>query len=164
MCNPQCDRVISRDDDDRDRSRCGLGGQGAGPRARHHHVGLERNQFLGQRGHAFRRAVAIPKRQRRVASLQIAEIAQPGSKPRNVARRRCGREGRENADQRGGRLLLRARRERPSGCRATKQGDELAPPHGVYPKARDHGVTIAGPRAVHRSKSGQLMSELGRCC
>jgi hypothetical protein len=33
--------------------------------------------------------------------------------------------------------LLRARRERPRHRHAAEQRDEIAPPHGAYPKARD---------------------------
>src|SRR5437016_4957510 len=53
--------------------------------------------------------------------------------------------------------LLRARRERPD-CRRTaaEKRDEFPPPHGAYPKAKDHGLSIAGSGAVHRSKSGPL--------
>src|SRR5262249_1572863 len=36
--------------------------------------------------------------------------------------------------------LLRARRERPRGGRATNNCDEFPPPHGAYPKAKDHGT------------------------
>src|SRR5262249_46825437 len=90
----------------------------------------------------FGRPVAIANLQRGVASFQIAEIAQAGSKPRNVPRRRCGGEGRENADERAD--LLRAHRERPRGCRAAKQRDELATFHGADPKAKDHRRSIAG--------------------
>src|SRR5262245_56692010 len=39
---------------------------------------------------------------------------------------------------------LRPRRERPRGRRATSNGDEVPPPHGAYPKAKDHGLSIAG--------------------
>ena len=39
--------------------------------------------------------------------------------------------------------LLRARHERPRRC-AAEQRDELAPFHGAYPKAKDHGLSIAG--------------------
>jgi len=39
--------------------------------------------------------------------------------------------------------LLRVRRQRPH-CRAANKVDEFAPPHGAYPKARDHGLSIAG--------------------
>src|SRR5262249_57018420 len=52
--------------------------------------------------------------------------------------------------------LLRAHRERPR-CRAAEQRDELAPPHGLPPKARDRGLSIAG-HAVHRSKAVPSMS------
>src|SRR5262245_6726651 len=40
--------------------------------------------------------------------------------------------------------LLRARRERPSGYTAADECDEFPPPHGAYPKAKDHGLSIAG--------------------
>src|SRR5262245_57728122 len=36
--------------------------------------------------------------------------------------------------------LLRARRERPSGYTAADKCDEVPPPHGAYPKAKDHGT------------------------
>src|SRR5262245_47564694 len=39
--------------------------------------------------------------------------------------------------------LLRARRERPRGYTAAKKCDEFPPPHGAYPKAKDHEVIIA---------------------
>src|SRR5262249_15207865 len=38
---------------------------------------------------------------------------------------------------------LRARRERPRR-RAADEGDEVPPPHGAYPKAKDHRRSIAG--------------------
>src|SRR5262249_23167097 len=38
------------------------------------------------------------------------------------------------------RRLLRACRERPGGYTATEKRDELPPPHGAYPKAKDHGT------------------------
>src|SRR5262249_54356320 len=55
--------------------------------------------------------------------------------------------------------LLCARRERPS-CRCTgEQCDELAPPHGAYPKARDHGLSIAGQaRASHQKRATHVRS------
>ena len=39
--------------------------------------------------------------------------------------------------------LLRARRERPCGYRAAEKSDEVPPPHGAYPKAKDHELIIA---------------------
>src|SRR5215510_3791674 len=40
-------------------------------------------------------------------------------------------------------VLLRVRRERPSGYTAADQYDEVPPPHGAYPKAKDHELIIA---------------------
>src|SRR5262249_34122752 len=40
--------------------------------------------------------------------------------------------------------LLRARGERPPDGRASDERDELAAPHGAQPKAKDHGLSIAG--------------------
>src|SRR5262249_39887016 len=53
-----------------------------------------------------------------------------------------GRSGIDESDDRY-RRLLRPRRERPH-CRAAEKGDEIATPHGAYPKAKDHGLSIAG--------------------
>ena len=36
--------------------------------------------------------------------------------------------------------LLRTRDERPRDCRAAEKCDEFPPPHGAYPKAKDHGT------------------------
>jgi hypothetical protein len=41
------------------------------------------------------------------------------------------------------RRLLRARRKRPSGYTAAEKCDEFPPPHGAYPKAKDHELIIA---------------------
>src|SRR5262249_323798 len=87
-------------------------------------------------GHAFGRPVAIANLQRGVASFQIAEIAQAGSKPRNVPRRRCGGEGGENADERADQLLLGPRLKRPSGYTAAEQRDELASFHSITSSVR----------------------------
>src|SRR5262249_37767240 len=49
--------------------------------------------------------------------------------------------------------LLRARRERPRGCRAAKQRDELAPPHSITSSARastDAGISRPSVLAVLR--------------
>src|SRR5262249_12324377 len=42
------------------------------------------------------------------------------------------------------RRLLSTRRERPRGRYAAKQHDQVAAPHGAYPKAKDRGLSIAG--------------------
>ena len=49
--------------------------------------------------------------------------------------------------------LLRIRRDRLGGQCAAEQRDEFAPPHGVYPKARDHGVSIAGQARASQQKA-----------
>jgi hypothetical protein len=41
------------------------------------------------------------------------------------------------------RRLLRARRKRPSRYTAAEKCDEFPPPHGAYPKAKDHELIIA---------------------
>src|SRR5262249_41368756 len=53
------------------------------------------------------------------------------------------------------RRLLRVRGERPCYCRAAEKCDEFPPPHGAYPKAKDHGQSIAGLGVLsgaHRNK------------
>src|SRR5262245_9964012 len=47
--------------------------------------------------------------------------------------------------------LLRPRRERPRGY--TVKRDEFPPPHGAYPKAKDHGLSIAGVGVGQRRAS-----------
>jgi hypothetical protein len=44
-------------------------------------------------------------------------------------------------------------RERPRGRRAAEQRDEQAPPHGLFPKARDYG-NIAGQGPCIAAKKG----------
>src|SRR5262249_41924489 len=50
----------------------------------------------------------------------------------------------EEADGRQPSALLRVSRERPRGRPAADKCDEVPPPHGAYPKAKDHGLSIAG--------------------
>src|SRR5262245_17904424 len=66
------------------------------------------------------------------AAIECSELLAPGS----------GRAAVEESDNRH--RLLRARRERPSYRRAAEKCDEFPPPHGAYPKAKDHGRSIAG--------------------
>ena len=100
LCKPRYDRVLGRDHNDRDRPRCVVGSQGAGLRAGDNCVRIERDQLAGKRGHALRHSIAIAKHERHVAPFHIAEIAQTRSKRRNVARRRRGRDRRQDADHR----------------------------------------------------------------
>jgi hypothetical protein len=48
---------------------------------------------------------------------------------------------------------LRIRRDRLIGQCAAEQDDEIAPPHGAYPKARDNGVSIAGQTRASQQKA-----------
>src|SRR5262249_50299600 len=82
----------------------------------------------------------------------LAESTQPG-------RVSIGRRGVEEPDHRHTRLL-RPRRERPCGYTAAEKCDEFPPPHGAYPKAKDHGTKYSRSGAVHRSNSGPLVSAL----
>src|SRR5215813_1980417 len=82
---------------------------------------------------------------------------------RDVAIRRCAV---KECDHRH-RRLLRARRERPSSYTAADKCDEVPPPHGAYPKAKDHGPSIAGlgvGSGRHHSKGGPyyLLTDAGQ--
>src|SRR5207249_10276626 len=95
--------------------------------------------------------------------LHIADVFEAQAKCAQTARRGVRRSGVEKPDHRH-RRLLRGRRERPRGRRTTNKRDELAPPHGTYPKAKDRRLTIAGLErvgGVRRSKNQWLMSEMG---
>jgi len=71
----------------------------------------------------------------------------------------------QDADASRSLSLLRARRERPRSRRSGKKRDELAPPHGLNPNAKDHRPSIAGAwsgfSTVRRSKIDLLISEMG---
>src|SRR6516162_2818975 len=92
-----------------------------------------------------------------------AKFVQPLHESRSPRRPGGGASRPQIADGREFRRLLRARRERPR-CHAAEQRDELAPPHGAYPKAKDHGLSIAGLAGrggVHRNKKRRLISASG---
>src|SRR5262249_42292219 len=78
-----------------------------------------------------------------VATFDPAEYVQPlqkGGDPIAMGRKRSRA---QEPDGRWLRRLLRARRERPSGYSAAEKCDEVPPPHGAYPKAKDHELIIA---------------------
>src|SRR5262249_9089355 len=83
------------------------------------------------------------KLDRHVLTCDEAAFAQTAAERSDEVRRVLGRPGTHEADYRRCRLL-RARHERPSGYTAAEKCDEFPPPHGAYPKAKDHGRTIAG--------------------
>jgi hypothetical protein len=65
----------------------------------------------------------------------------------------------EHADATHALALLPARRERPSGYTAAEKRDEFPPPHGAYPKDKDHELIIAPCIAA---KSGHCVSHSPR--
>src|SRR5262249_46167883 len=74
------------------------------------------------------------------APLDPAEFAQSlnkGGGPCTPGRRRSRS---KEPNDRHLRWLLRACRERPHGCRAAEQRDELAPPHSITSSARASSV------------------------
>src|SRR5262249_57337493 len=83
-----------------------------------------------------------------VAALDPAEFAQSlpeGGDPLAPPRQRGGAQHADGAPLR----LLRARRERPRGCRAAEQRDELAPLHSITSSAAASSEAgRAGPSAL----------------
>src|SRR5215470_9475185 len=78
-----------------------------------------------------------------VATFDITEVAHPAHE--FLAEWIVARGSRPDVpDARHLARLLRARRERPCGYTAADKYDEFPPPHGAYPKAKDHGQSIAG--------------------
>src|SRR5262245_31657200 len=77
-------------------------------------------------------------RNRHILALDVAgftkALAECGQISCTIDRRRAAEEPNHRH-----RRLLRVRRERPSGYTAAEKCDEVPPPHGAYPKAKDHG-------------------------
>src|SRR5262249_45260135 len=111
--------------------------------ADHDDIDLRPQQLADQRGYRFDIITIMAKLVGDVAPFDIAEVVHPAHEflaEWIVAR--CSRP--DVPDTRHLAQLLRARRERPSGYTAAEKCDELPPPHGAYPKAKDHGRSIAG--------------------
>ena len=73
-----------------------------------------------------------------VAANCPARLLQPLHEGRDAGLRfrLIGRRVHQHANATHSLGLLRARRERPSGCRAADERDELAPPHSITSSAR----------------------------
>src|SRR5262249_43358340 len=100
-------------------------------------IRLHSDEFAGIEAGAIGIAASQTKLHPQVTAVDPAQLLQPllqgsdATLPLGVV---LGEDG-EHADPTRLVRLLRARRERPS-CRCTaEQCDELAPPHGAYPKA-----------------------------
>jgi hypothetical protein len=146
-------RVTAPGKDNRDGLRCLL------QRARRHsapgddHVGRERDEL--HRGRP--QSICIGNAETPL-DLQVAfnptelgqRLAQRG--PNRLEPRIAVIIGIQPTEQLHAPVRLRARRERPSR-RAAEQCDELAPPHGGHPKARDHG-------SKYSSRSGPCIADM----
>jgi hypothetical protein len=89
---------------------------------------------------------------RHVLSIDIPHLAQALAEGEQTARpgvRRCAAEEPDHRHRR----LLRARRERPRGCRAAEQRNELTPPHvghgGFLPPRSEPSATDGPLRSVY---------------
>ncbi len=128
-------RIVHQCEDDghcRRRLLCGERRVSAGDNDVH----LEPRQLGGQLRRALGASLRPAILDRDGAPVGPAEFVQPLHESRSPRCPGGGGSGPQITDGRELRRLLCACRERPS-CRCTaKQGEELAPPHGVYPKAR----------------------------
>src|SRR5215831_18863863 len=127
-------RVGRRSHDDRDALRCALRGADRSGTANYDDIDLRPQQIADQRGYRFDIITIMAKLVGDVAPFDITEVAHPareflaewivvrGSRPDVPDTRRLAR-------------LLRARRERPSRCRAAEQRDELAALHSITSSA-----------------------------
>src|SRR5262249_35706715 len=92
-------------------------------------------------GHERRQAVVFAVQpmvlHRHVLALYVAGFGEAFTERACMARGAIERPTADKADHRHG-LLLRARRERPRGCRAAEQRDELAPLHWSLPRLGVH--------------------------
>src|SRR5262249_23361392 len=113
---------------DRDRRRCALGCE-----CRRHAEGRgdEGDSAANEVGCQFRQAIGVvmrpPELDGQVLALDVAALAQSLAESSHSICERLRRAELEQPDYRQ-RRLLRARRERPCGCRAAEQRDELATP------------------------------------
>src|SRR5262249_46897958 len=131
------------------------------------HVRSKRDHFGHLLAHLLGAAPGPANVDLRVAADCPTRLLQPlqeGGKPR-LSLRIVRREVHEHADAShpAGRLL-RVRRQRPCGYTAAEKCDEFPPPHGAYPKAKDHGLKYSRSRwlsGVHRNKKRRLMSAWG---
>src|SRR5262245_19047444 len=102
-------------------------------------VDVEPNELRRKFGIALAAALRIPIFNRKIATFDPAELAQPlhkSSDPLTFGRRRGGP---QVTDSRQLPRLLRPHRERPHR-RAAEQRDELAPPHSMTSSARARSV------------------------
>src|SRR5262244_726085 len=156
-------RVARRSHDDRDALRCALRGADRSGTANYDDIDLRPQQIADQRGYRFDIIPIMAKLVGDVAPFDITEVAHPareflaewivvrGSRPDVPDTRRLAR-------------LLRARRERPSRCRAAEQRDELAALHSITSSAATSkpGGTLR-PSALAVFKLSTVSYLVGAC-
>jgi hypothetical protein len=119
------DRVFGDAEDDGNRRGCCLGRQRrCNTSGRGDYGDLPMNQFSRQLRQSIKLILAPTVCDRYVLALDIAGLLQALAKSAQTVRSRLSRSVFEVPDHRQG-CLLRARRERPSDCRAAEQRDEL---------------------------------------
>src|SRR5262249_5025433 len=123
------------------------------------HVGHERNQFRRVSANVVGIVRAPTIVDPHVAADGPAQFPEPLQERRiaGLCFRLVRSDGGKHADPPHPLALLRARRERPRYCRAAVKCDEFPTPHGAYPKAKDHGRSIA-VLAVGQWRASQIKS------
>src|SRR5215831_2263618 len=125
---------------DRDRRRCALGCE-----CRRHAEGRgdEGDSAANEVGCQFRQAIGVvmrpPELDGQVLALDVAALAQSLAESSHSICERLRRAELEQPDYRQ-RRLLRARRERPCGCRAAEKRYELAALHSITSSARASSI------------------------
>ena len=131
--------IADADHHDRNRRRRLLGGSSSSAAGGGNNIHWNAGEIACNGGKPVGLPFRRPIFKSNISTFDVSEFAQ--SSPKMVPDRRII----DDADAGNlRRSLLRPRRQRPS-CRCTgEQSDELAPLHGACPKARDHGLSIAG--------------------
>src|SRR5262249_20445013 len=132
------DRVIADTEDDRNCRGCSFGRQCGHVAYRGDHSHLSANQIGHQRRQAIVVALQPVVLDCHVLALDGAGFVESFTECGDIARVGIGRPVSDKPDYRHSRLL-RARRERPSGCAAEKR-NELAPRHSITSSARASSV------------------------
>jgi hypothetical protein len=156
------DRIDGTVEDNRNCRGCGFGCECRIRGAR----GDDGDSAADQIGRQGRQSVIFIVRKAKfdgnVAALNVAGFVQPFAERGHKMGALIWRAVVEKPNHRH-RRLLRARRERPSDCRAADERDELAPPH-VLPQVKWHTLPHRRDRncVVHHSKIDCRMTELGQ--
>src|SRR5262249_32647583 len=114
-------------------------------------VGSLADQLLSERSYPIDVIAVPPKVHPHVAAIDPTQIRNRSSERGNVSLPHgiVFVAPHQHADAAHSVRLLRARRKRPRDCRATKEGDELAPSHSITSSARSRKASgIVRPIAL----------------